>query len=67
MIGLAILTAVMAAAVAYLQVSVPLAGPSLARKDEIYYWQVAVIAGLVILIAAAAVAWLALGASERKE
>ncbi len=65
--GLATLTAVVAAAVAYLQVRVPLAGPTFARTDAIDYWAVALIAGLVVLIAAAAVAWLSLGAAQRRE
>ncbi len=67
MTGLATLTALAAAAVAYLQVTVPLAGPTFARTDAIDYWPVAVIAGLVVLIATAAVAWLSLGASQRRE
>ena len=67
MTGLAVLTAVVAAAVAYMQVTVPLAGPTLAHADEISYWPVAVIAGLVVLVAAAAVAWLSLGAINRRE
>jgi hypothetical protein len=65
MAGLAVLTAAVAAAVAYLQVTVPLAGPSLARAAASEYWQVAVIAGLVVVIAGASLAWLALGASKR--
>jgi Na+/citrate or Na+/malate symporter len=46
MTRLAILTAVVAAAVVYLQVTVPLPGPSLTHADAIHYWPVAVIAGL---------------------
>ncbi len=67
MTGLGILTAVMGAAVAYLQVTVPLAGPTFAHADAIDYWPVTVIAGLAVLIAAAAVAWLSLGALKRRE
>jgi hypothetical protein len=59
MIGLAILTAVAAAAVTYMQLAVPLAAPSLARRDATNYWQVAMIAALVVLIAAGAIGWLA--------
>jgi hypothetical protein len=65
--GLAILTAVVAAIVAYLQLTVPLAGPSLTHADVIHYWPVAVIVGLFVLIAAAALAWLSLGALRRRE
>lgn len=65
MTGLAILTGVVAAAVAYLQVAVPLAGPSLARAEVTGYWQVAVIAGFAVLIGAAAVDWLSRRALKR--
>jgi len=64
MIGLVILTALVAAVVTYLQVSVPLAGPSLAHADLSYYWPVALIAGLVVLILTAAVAWLSVRAGR---
>ena len=67
MTELATLTSVVAAAVAYLQVTVPLAGPTFAPSDAIDYWPVAVIAGLAVLIAAAAVAWLSLGPLKRSE
>jgi len=62
MTRLAILTAVAAAAVTYMQLAVPLAAPSLARRDATAYWQVAMIAALVVLIAAGAIGWLARGA-----
>jgi hypothetical protein len=58
MAGLAILTVVVAGAVAFMQVTVPLAPPSLAPGDVAEYWQVAMIAGLVVLIATGVVAWL---------
>lgn len=67
MTGLAVLTGLMAAVVAYLQVTVPIAGPRLAHADAIHYWRVAVIAGLVALIAAAAIAWLSRRAWKRRE
>jgi type VI protein secretion system component VasK len=66
MTGLASLTAVAAGAVAYMQVTVPLAGPSLARGDVSQYWSTAVIAGLVVLIATSAVVWLVLAASRKE-
>lgn len=66
MTGLAILTGLVTAVVAYVQVTVPLAGPSLAHADATYYWRVAVIAGVAVLIAAAAIAWLSLGAWRRR-
>jgi hypothetical protein len=67
MTGLATLTVVVAAAVAYVQVTVPLAAPGLTRADTMHYWPVAVIAGLVVLIATAAVAWLSLGATKPRQ
>ncbi len=67
MTGLSILTALVAAGVVYLQVSVPLAGPSLGHADVISYWPVAVIAGLVVLIMTAAMAWLAVRAGRGGE
>jgi hypothetical protein len=67
MTGLATLTVVVAAAVAYVQVTVPLAAPGLSHADAIFYWPVAVVAGLVVLIATAAVAWLSLGATKRRQ
>jgi hypothetical protein len=65
--GLAILTAAVAAAVVYLQVGVPLAGPGLPRAQATAYWPVAVIAGVVVLVGSIAVAWLSLGAMKRRE
>ncbi len=65
MTGLAVLTGLVAAVVAYVQVTVPIASPGLAHADAIHYWRVAVIAGLVVLIAAAAIAWLSLRAWRR--
>jgi hypothetical protein len=67
MTGLAVLTVLVAAAVVYLQVAVPIAGPDLARADAVHYWQVAMIAGLVVLVGTAAVAWLCLRAWRRSE
>ena len=49
MTGLAILTVLVPAAVACMQVTVPIAGPNLARADAVHYWQVANNAGLVVL------------------
>jgi hypothetical protein len=65
--GLAALTILVAAAVVYMQATVPIAGPDLARADAVHYWQVAVIAGLVVLVATAGVAWLCLRAWRRSE
>src|ERR1700674_2641968 len=59
MAGLLILTTVAAAALTYMQLAVPLAAPSLARRNATAYWQVAMIAALVVLIAAGAIGWLA--------
>jgi hypothetical protein len=67
MIGLAILTALVGAVVAYMQLSVPLPGPSLGRADIIYYWPVALIAGLVVLILTAAVVGLTRWAGRGEE
>jgi hypothetical protein len=67
MTGLGMLTVLVAAAVVYIQVTVPIAGPDVARADAAHYWQVAVIAGLVVLVATAAVAWLSLRAWKRTE
>ncbi len=64
--GLGILTGVAAGAVAYMQVTVPLAGPSLARSDVSQYWLVAMLAGVVVLIATSAVVWLVLSASRKE-
>jgi hypothetical protein len=64
--GLAILTAVAAGAIAYMQAAVPLASPGLARADVTDYREVAVIAGLAVLIAAVAIAWLALARPRRR-
>jgi hypothetical protein len=58
MAGLATLTVVVAASVAFMQVTVPLAPPSLAPGDVRGYWKVAMIAGLVVAIAGSVVAWL---------
>jgi hypothetical protein len=66
MTGLAVLTGLVAAILAYLQIAVPTGGPILAHADAMYYWQVAALAGLVALLAAAAVAWLSLGPWRRK-
>ncbi len=63
MTGLAILTAVVVAAVAYMQVAVPLAAPSLTHADVTAYWQVSLVVGAAVLIAAGAIAWLASGIS----
>jgi hypothetical protein len=63
MSGLALLSAAAGAAVSYLQVTVPLAGPRFARADATEYWQVALIAGLVVVIATAAIVWLVAGVS----
>lgn len=49
MTGLSILTVLVAAPVAYMQVTVPITGPNLARADAVHYWQVANNAGLVVL------------------
>ena len=65
MTGLAILTGLVGAAVAYMQVTVPIAGPDLAHADAVHYWRVAVIAGVVVLVVAAAVAWFSLRAWKR--
>jgi hypothetical protein len=59
MTGLAVLTALIGGVVAFLQVSMPLPAPTLGHAGIIYYWPVAVIAALVVLILTAAVAWLA--------
>jgi hypothetical protein len=59
MTGLAILTVVLGGALAYMQVAVRLAAPTLARADLTHYWQVAMIGGLGVLIAASVIAWLA--------
>ena len=67
MTGLATLTAAVGAAVVFLQVTVPLAGPSLTRADVTAYWLVAVIAGVVVLIGSVTVAWLSLEAMKRRE
>jgi hypothetical protein len=67
MAGLAVLTGLGAAVVAYLQVTVPLPGPSLTHADALHYWLVAVISGLLVLIAAAVVMWLSLRAWRRME
>jgi hypothetical protein len=67
MTGLAMLTAAVASAVGYLEVTVPLAGPSFAHAKAFDYWQVAAIAGLVVLVAAIAVAWLSFWAMKRKQ
>ncbi len=67
MTGLAVPTGLVAAVVAYVQVTVPIASPGLAHTDAIHYWRVAVIGGLVVLIAAAAIAWLSLRAWRRKD
>ncbi len=67
MARLAFLTSLAAAVVSYLQTTVPIAGPGLAHADAVYYWRVAAIAGLVVLIAAAAIAWLSLRAWKRRE
>jgi hypothetical protein len=66
MSGLAILTAVVGGAVAFMQATVPLASPGLARADVTEYREVAVIAGLAVLIAAVAIAWLALAGPRRR-
>ncbi len=66
MTGLAILTGLMAAVVAYMQLTVPIAGPGLTHADAIHYWRVAVMAGLVVLAAAAAMAWLSVRARKRR-
>ena len=60
MIGLWTITALVAAVVIYFQETVPLGPPSLARADVTYYWPVALIAGLAVLILSAVVAWLSL-------
>ncbi len=67
MTGLAVLTGLVVAVVAYLQVSVPLAGPGLDHADVIYYWPVAVAGGLVVLFITAAVAWLSVRSARRGE
>ncbi len=67
MAGLAILTALVAGAVAFMQVAVPLAPPSFALAEATHYWQVAMIAGLVVLIAGGVTAWLALATARRSE
>jgi len=59
MTRLAILTAASAAAVTYMQLAVPLAAPGLAGRGATQYWQVAMIAGLVVLITSGAITWLA--------
>jgi hypothetical protein len=59
MTGLALLTAVAGAAVTWMQLAVPLAAPSLSHRDATAYWQVAMIAALVVLISAGAIGWLA--------
>jgi hypothetical protein len=66
MTWLAVVTGFAAAGLAYLQVTVPIAGPSLAHADATQYWPVAVVGGLVVLIVTAAIVWLALRASRRK-
>ena len=67
MVALAILTALVVGAVTYMQLAVPLAAAKFAHAEATDYWQVALIAGLGVLMAAGAVAWLALGASRRRE
>ena len=67
MAALAILTALVGGAVAYMQLAVPLAAPNFAHVEATEYWQVALIAGLGVLTAAGAITWLALGASRRRE
>ena len=67
MTGLAVLTAVMGAVVAYLQLNVPLSGPTLGHADVVAYWPVALIGGLVVLILTAAAAWLAISAGRGGE
>jgi hypothetical protein len=49
MTGLAILTVLVAAMVAYMQVTVPITDRNLARANSVHYWQVAMNAGLVVL------------------
>jgi hypothetical protein len=49
MTGPAILTVLVAAAVAYMQETVPITGPNLARANAVDYWQVAMNAGLVVM------------------
>ena len=67
MTGLAVLTGLVAGVVAYLQVTVPIAGPSLAHADAIYYWRVAVVAAATVAIATAVTAWLSLRAWRRRK
>ena len=58
MAALAILTALVVGAVAYMQLAVPLAAPNFAHAQATDYWLVALIAGLGVLTAAGAVAWM---------
>jgi hypothetical protein len=67
MAGLAVLTGLVAAVVAYLQAAVPVAGPGLAHADAIHYWRVAVTGGLVVLIATGAIVWLSVRAWRRRK
>jgi hypothetical protein len=64
MTGLFILTAVAAAALTYMQLAVPLAAPTFARRNATTYWQVALVAALVVLIAAGVMGWLAHGGPD---
>lgn len=66
MAGLAVLTGLMAAVVGYVQITVPIAGSGLAAGDTVHYWQVAVIGGVVVLVAAIGVSWLSLRAWGRR-
>ncbi len=58
--ALAFLTGLLAAGISYLQVTVPINGARLVHTDAVYYWPVAVVSTLVVLIAAAAIGWLSL-------
>jgi len=67
MAGLALLTGLVAAVVGYLQVTVPITGPGLAHADAVYYWPVALIAGLGVLSAGTAIGWLSLRSWRRRD
>jgi hypothetical protein len=67
MVGVALLTGLVATVVAYMQLTVPIRSQDLSRGDALHYWPVAAISGVVVLIAAGAVVWVSLRAGRRRE
>jgi hypothetical protein len=66
MAALGFLTALAAAAITYLQVTVPIKDTRLAHPDAVYHWRVAVVSTLVAFIAAVAICWLSVRAWRRR-